>query len=207
MPDLWTWDDNVKRYRDPTGKFISAKNLISLRDEFLANRMTIVNSLADDLATGKINIQQWTLSMRQEIKTAYMVEYELGIGGRNMMTFADFGSVGGQLSNQYRYLNNFAEEIAKGNLSPAQIQMRSRMYIDSATQSFERARSASMGMPQLPAYPGDGQTVCRSNCKCNWKIEEVEFGWNCYWKLGIAEHCDDCVTNSEIWNPLFVMRQ
>jgi len=205
MPDSWVWDDAVKRYRSPTGQFISVKQLIPLRDEFLANRMSIVNNLADQLATGKISVQQWVLNMRSEIKIAYMTEYELGIGGRNMMTFADFGRVGGQLKNQYQYLNNFAAEISQGKLSPAQIQMRSRMYIDSATQSFERARSASMGMPRLPAYPGDGQTACRANCKCNWKIVERTVGWDCYWQLGVAEHCDDCVSNASRWNPLYIV--
>lgn len=204
MPEPWRWDDKVKRYRDPTGKFISPKNMLSIRDQFLERRMGIVNGLGDDLATGKINVQQWVYNMRQEIKRAYLGEYELGVGGRNMMTQADYGRVGGQLKRQYEYLNNFAKEIQDGKLSQAQIQMRSRMYIDGATQSYERARSASMGMPLLPAYPGDGQTICRSNCKCNWKIEKVDSGWECYWQLGIAEHCPDCVSNSQKWNPLYI---
>jgi len=206
MPDPWIWDDVVKRYRTPTGQFISAKNLIPLRDEFIANRMAAVNNLADQLASGQINIQQWVLNMRQEIKITYMAEYELGVGGRNMMGFVDFGSVGGQLKNQYEYLNNFANDIVQGNLSQKQIEARSRMYIDGGTQSFERARSRSMGLPQLPAYPGDGSTICRSNCKCHWRIVESELGWDCYWTLGPAEHCEDCARREQTWNPLYLMR-
>jgi len=200
----WRWDDTVNRYRDPQGRFISGKKLINIRDEFTARRMDAVNDLAEQMATDKLNLQQWTLNMRQEIKRTYLAEYEAGIGGRNMMTQSDFGRVGGMLKRQYEYLNNFAEEVRQGKLSVAQIKLRARMYIDSATQSFERSRSISQGVPDLPQYPGDGKTVCRSNCKCNWKIERVEFGWNCYWKLGVAEHCDDCVQNSAQWNPLFI---
>lgn len=197
------WDDRVNRYRR-AGRFIKVKDLLEHRDTFLGRRMDVVNDLAEQLANDQINVQQWVLQMRQEIKRAYMAEYELGIGGRNMMTQADFGRVGGMLKNQYNYLNGFAEDIQQGKLSVAQIQMRGRMYVDSATQSFERANAIARGLPSLPAYPGDGQTVCRSNCKCNWRIEPVEFGWNCYWELGAAEHCPDCVANASRWNPLFV---
>jgi len=66
-------------------------------------------------------------------------------------------------------------------------------------------------LPELPAYPGDGQTICLTNCACSWQIEEVYegevlTGWDCYWTLGIVktEHCDDCLDNTGKWNPLFI---
>jgi len=47
---------------------------------------------------------------------------------------------------------------------------------------------------------------------CSWDIQEVvdeegtKAGWDCFWTLGMAEHCEDCVENSHKWNPLFVGR-
>lgn len=97
------------------------------------------------------------------------------------------------------------------SLYEAQIAARSRMYISSAREAFERANARAHGAPDLPAYPGDGQTVCLTNCRCNWRIEEVYddegnlAGWNCYWEIdAAAENCPDCQANHSKWYPLFL---
>jgi hypothetical protein len=161
-------------------------------------------ALAADLAGGKLTLNEWLLQMRKIIKEAYIAEYSLAVGGIGNLTQSDYGRIGAMLKKQYQYLQNFAEDIAKGNLSQAQIAYRAKMYIDSSTQAFERANAIIQGVPHLPAYPGDGQTACRANCRCHWEIEKTDGGYNCYWRLGVAEHCDDCVANAAAWNPLFL---
>ena len=120
------------------------------------------------------------------------------------MTQSDYGRVGGLLKRQYQYLDNFAKEIGAGKLSQGQVETRSKMYINSSTQAFERGKASTLGLPQLPAYPGDGQTRCRTNCKCNWRIIDKETHWECTWNLNPAEHCDDCLANAARWNPLVI---
>lgn len=83
-----------------------------------------------------------------------------------------------------------------------QIAARSQMYMNSSREAFERGKTRAHGVPPLPAYPGDGQTRCLTNCKCEWVFEPTETGVNCYWKLNPAEHCDDCLNNAARWNPL-----
>jgi hypothetical protein len=57
--------------------------------------------------------------------------------------------------------------------------------------------------PDLPAYPGDGQTSCLSRCRCSWKILAHEDRWECWWKLNpAAEHCEECVANARRYDPL-----
>jgi hypothetical protein len=117
--------------------------------------------------------------------------------------------VGWLLREQYRYLDNFIEEIASGKLSEGQIRARARMYIDAAHEAFERARSEAFGLPLMPAYPGDGQSRCLTKCRCNWRHEEVRehgklTGWRSTWQLNPADHCDDCVSNAKLWAPLIV---
>jgi hypothetical protein len=67
---------------------------------------------------------------------------------------------------------------------------------------YELGKAESQGAPSLPAYPGDGQTACLGNCRCNWDIEETEDAWEATWELNDAEHCADCIANAEQWNPL-----
>jgi len=176
-----------------------------------------VNSSGTDLlsnlvSNGMMNPRDWHEMMREEIKREYIREYMLGRGGRGSMTQVDWGSVGGMLADQYRYLKDFAKLVEEGKLSEAQIRARSAMYINSAREGFERGQARAFGIPDgaLPAYPGDGQTICLTLCACNWFIEEVYdeqgnlIGWNCYWTLGIVktEHCPDCLENAGKWNPL-----
>jgi hypothetical protein len=209
MPPVvnYIFDSVAGRWRSTaTGRFISHAAAIAARDNYITAKYNLMSTLASQLNTSDvISIQRWTLDMRAQIKSAYVNEYLLGRGGIKNMTQADWGRIGGMLKNQYHYLNNFAADIAKG-MSPEQIALRARMYIDSATQAYERAQAISKGL-DLPAYPGDGTTECRSNCKCHWEIITGEDAYSCYWRLEPqAEHCDTCDARSGMWNPLVFPR-
>jgi len=45
---------------------------------------------------------------------------------------------------------------------------------------------------------------CLSNCLCSWRVERTPEAFNCYWTLGLGEHCQDCLDRSRIWDPLVV---
>lgn len=165
-----------------------------------------MDALSRRLINGDINVQQWVLEMRQQVKDTFINEYMLGRGGRNNMTQADWGRVGRMLRDQYQYAEGFARDIDAGKVSAGQIRTRARMYVDSGTQAFERAKAESQGIPPLPAYPGDGQTICRANCQCHWECSDEGDHWACTWVLGEAEHCPDCVDNAERWAPLEIAK-
>lgn len=205
----WIWDDLKKFFFDAVG-VIAGKlgfgTLVDLRDEFTEGVLLESDKLISSLMeTGKIDIQTWSLQMRELIKNTYRAQYELAIGGRENMTQADYGRLGGILAEQYRYLQGFVDDLASGKLSLTQAMYRARMYINSSTQAFERARAAGYGI-DLPQYPGDGSTQCLTNCKCEWDIQfdEETFTFSCYWKLGYAEHCPDCLDAAQIYSPYVV---
>lgn len=213
MPsEYWRWNQNARRYYvtpdgaaalgHKPGTFVSQAQMLTLRDSFIDSQKAYTNGLAAQLSRGDITIQQWTLAMREEIKTTYIAQYLLAHGGRDTMTPADWGRIGQKVRVQYEYLQKFAEDIAKGNLTEGQIAARARMYVESSSQMFEQAHGAAVGMPALPAYPGDGKTACKSNCKCTWEIKDLKDRWECYWTLNPAEHCSDCLGNAAKWNPL-----
>lgn len=203
----WEWDQPSKRYRNTeTGRYMGSRQMLPLRDEFIDAQKAAAGDLADRLAAGEITTNRYVEEMRGLIKTTYLDEYALAHGGRNNMTSRDFGIVGNMCRDQYGYLNNFAGEINAGELSPAQIRARGRMYIESASRAYERAAAEVRGIPRLSRYPGSGDTACRANCRCYLEFEESEIEWRVFWRLSDAEHCEDCVGLAAEWNPLVVLK-
>lgn len=209
-PELgWRWDDRAKRYRAPNGRFIAAPKLVEIRDTFTGKLSERAGDLARALTDGDMSLGRWHEAMRDLVKHAYYDQYALARGGRGKMTPADRGRVGALVKQQYGYLRAFAEDIAAGKLTPAQIAARAKLYMAGGTQAYERSMAHDHGLLdgyELPAYPGDGSTVCKVNCKCHWEIKEYKNRWEAWWRLGAAEHCPDCVERSQTWAPYKVMR-
>lgn len=207
----WEWDQPSKRYRNrDTGRYMGSRQMLPLRDEFIDAQKGAVSDLVDRLADGEITTNRFVEEMRGLIKTSFIDEYALAHGGRHNLTSRDFGIVGQMCRGQYGYLNAFAEQINAGELSPAQIRARGRLYIEAASQAYERAAAEVRGIrgPHgLPAYPGDGSTVCRTNCKCTWEFAETETDWECTWTLHPAEHCADCLERAARWAPYVAPKQ
>jgi hypothetical protein len=113
-------------------------------------------------------------------------------------------------AEQTHFLEGWVADIAKaGRLVGGA--GRAAMYGESLGQVYQRAyflaRGSRVGLPDLPAYPRDGSTVCLTHCRCQWKI--VKRAGDLYeatWRLGQAEHCSDCLKRSQEWNPLRMMR-
>lgn len=112
-----------------------------------AERVAALSPTADwanQVASGELPVDAWQTQMRQEIKTRYIQQYLACRGGTGVMTQVDYGSIGGMLADQYRYLDGFAAEIAEGNLSEAQIAQRSEMYLNSSREACERGQKRAM---------------------------------------------------------------
>jgi hypothetical protein len=76
------------------------------------------------------------------------------------------------------------------------------MYMRSAREAFERGKMRAWGIPDLPAWPGDGSTECLTNCRCHWEFEPWQGYINCYWIIDWeAENCQDCIDRYHLWNP------
>lgn len=172
---MWQW---LKR----AGQYVTAatRRLLGTRDQRRVSDLDLdrhsdnARELADQLAAGTITLDEWHAAMRTEIKNTYIQQYLLARGGVDQMTPQDWGSVGGMVADQYRYLDRFAHEIARAagaalagaGLTVLAIAMRSRMYTNSGRQAFEKAQARTM------ALVGKGEVR---------------------WTLGVAEHCPGCV--------------
>lgn len=216
----WVWEEKTKRYRltregarglgalgyeRQAGQFVGPATLRNLRETYNVKRAGVVVDLAGQVKAGSLSHSEWVMAMRQEIKTQYINQYVMARGGLGNMTQADYGRVGRMLRTQYGYLNEFGAAMTNNpQWSERYIAARSQLYLNSSTQAYEVANQMARGLPPLPAYPGDGKTVCLSNCNCYWDIREDEEAWYCTWMLTASEHCPDCVDNSRMYNPLTI---
>ncbi len=166
-----------------------------------------IEALTQDLIDGKMDLTQWVDDMKAELRRGNHEQFVVGKGGdKSLIDRKEYLQLGPELKRQYRYLNNFAADIKQRADSGQSIQFalaRSKMYARSTQAMMWRA-----AIPvKLPRYPRDGQTRCRTNCKCyltyeyerdeDGKITAVLVTWN----LVPAEHCEDCIDLSREWNP------
>lgn len=207
----WRFDPTSRRYRDSeTGRFLSRARAQELLDQSRTTGQDEVTRLAGLLAGGQIDPADWRLRMRGEIKAEAIRQYLLGRGGRAQMTHSDWGRVGGIISDQYRYLDrnesSFYAQVLAGELNEGTIAHRSRMYINSTREAYERALIARLrGSPfdeerwflgaaehctdcsdlaargwvpkgSLGTVPGAGQTACLTSCQCTLRYRESATG-------------------------------
>lgn len=196
LTSVYNYDNSTQRWRNAdNGRFVAHSNVVDeMRAHQLATHSTL-ESLTRQLYSGNINLAQWQIATASELKDAHLAQAIFGAGGRVNMDFAAFGRVGQTLREQYGFLNNFANEIAAGNVSEAQALARIKMYGNAVQQSYYAeyaeqnkgtgkkfyydlqigencvtciARSA--GNPyeydNLQGYPGDGSTICKANDLC-----------------------------------------
>lgn len=152
-----------------------------------------LDGLTRQLYSGQLSMEQWQLAVAGELKDAHLAQSMYAVGGKHNMTQANFGRVGGTLADEYRYLSQFADDIAAGRISEAQALARIRQYGKATQQSYWREYAQSRrgkkvnwtvhpgescsdclemeannphDVERLTKYPGSGHTQCRGNCNC-----------------------------------------
>ena len=193
--EYWYWDADAYRYVDSTGALFPAKSMQTMVNSSLEMSSNYTSDITQRLASGDLTRSQFTELLRAELKGEYIRQYMLGRGGYEQMTFKDWGSIGGSLAEQYRYIDGFIDTILEGKLSEKQLSARAKMYANSAREANARARNVTMkdwgvdeefwyttsgnscvdcldyeamGYQELGyfPFPCDGTTVCLTNCKC-----------------------------------------
>ncbi len=215
----WQWDD-ARKVHVEDGRLLAREQLLSYSQQSLDMSTVSTDVLAAQISSGILTPDKWHDFMREELKHEYIRQYLLGRGGRPQMTAVDWGSIGGSLAEQYRWLRGFKDDIENKDLTEGQIKVRelrglvtavsphpissirrAAMYVNSAREAFYRARARAMGFSpdRLPYHPADGGTPCLTRCNCDWNYVAVYdgdelIGWDCYWQLGVSvKHCDGCL--------------
>jgi hypothetical protein len=206
----WTFDAQTGRYQDAEGNVLSDADVRALLGRFLETQSARAAAVTESLIEGSLAVGEWEAEMRSLIKDTFGASYLLGRGGRNMMEFGDWGRLGAMTRRQYTFLNAFASDVASGSQSRARALQRANLYPLAARAAQQRAMVLTLGAPDLPAYPGDGTSSCKSNCRCYWSLEPITLpggaaGWNATWiDVQGPDECTECQDRAGEWNPLQV---
>ncbi|MBZ0315093.1 MAG: hypothetical protein K8L91_01650 [Anaerolineae bacterium] len=161
-----------------------------------------MEDMTQQLANGTLSLQDWQLAMREELRRSALEQYVTGKGGDPAnINQADYLALGPELKSQYRYLNKFAAAIDKAAKDGKPLDFavqRAKLYARSTQAVFWKSEIPV----QLPQYPRDGSTACKSNCKCRLRVQHLEDAVLVWWQLSPAEHCEDCLALARKWNPL-----
>lgn len=203
----WSFDPATRQYRnDDSGATLDEPQLRPLLQQLLNSVVERTRGVTGDLANNLITVPEWEVEMRRSVKEVFGSSYLLSRGGRNVMQPRDWGIIGQQVRKQYRFLNDFAKQVADAGITRDRALARADMYPLAARQAYSRGSASALGDPALPAWPGDGTTRCLSNCGCVWEIDRVsEEEWEARWIVSREkESCLDCLDRSSTWASLRV---
>jgi hypothetical protein len=155
-----------------------------------------IGDATDALIGGKINTAEWTLRMREEIRSGHRAAAMLANGGK--MTPSTLGRLGATVRAQYDYLTRLSSQIENGEVAlDGKLRARAKMYGQAVRLSYEnqvRAREqnarmseerrvlssaehcsdcvgyAATGWQPAGTLPQIGDSQCRSNCHCHFEF-------------------------------------
>lgn len=201
--DEWVYDKTKRFVNKTTGKRVPEATIRGLGDKWLDSLEDYGVDLTESLEEGQ-DVGEWGSDLAKTVLLLAIVYYLLGRGGLSQMGESDWFSLTNEINDQYDYLSGFADDVAAGALSKAQINARTSLYFASASQRYHQGRANAFGLT-LPGYPGVG-TDCKMNCKCFWNIKEYADRWECFWMRTAAESCPTCVARSISWNPYILYK-
>ncbi len=204
----WLWDADVFDYVDEAGNKMGRHELTTRSRKMVTSSTDAMVDIGMSVGNGTRSVEAARLALREELKNEYIRQYLAGRGGRPLMTSVDWGSVGGSLAEQFKYLEkNVIPNLA--TMTEGQIRSRMGMYANSSREAFFRAQTRARGFQPgaLPYFPADGNTICLTRCNCEWDMVEVRedgdtIGFDAYWRLGgSVQHCDSCLTRAAESSP------
>ena len=165
----YTWNPASQRYRNnDTGRYVSLRDILRLLEEQTNQADALLGALTVAFFEGAIAAAVWTDQMQNELRRLHSQNRALAAGGWDRMTPRDWGAVGGRLRDDYARVQRLATEIQNGTVSLPQALNRVNGYVGNARVQFWEAERE-----RAQAEPGQAVIELR--------------------RLGIAEHCADCV--------------
>jgi hypothetical protein len=145
LEERYAWLPNAGstgRYRDrATGRFVKELQVRADLDQYIANKATRFDDLANQLRNREISLADWQLQMRNEMRLMHNNAAMVAKGGKAQMTQADWGRTGRELRSQYEYLDKWAKDIASGKAPiDGRLASRAKLYGDAARDTYEQQR-------------------------------------------------------------------
>jgi len=186
------------RYIDAKGRMVRQDAVTSEMEKSITGIRDEMIDLSRRLQNSEIGLQEWYNGMRDRMKIIHNLDAAIAKGGWAQMTQSDWGAVGAISKRQYQFLNNFAQQIKDGTHPlNGRFLVRAGMYADAARGTGEdmKRREAGrngfteearvlgradhcvdcvrwnvdvLGWQPIGTIPRIGDSVCRTNCRCNF---------------------------------------
>jgi hypothetical protein len=197
QPSAFSYDAEQGTYRRrSTGQYVSRAQIREAIDSAIQKEERELARISRRLAARTITIDEWQSESAQIIKNIHLWNGAAGKGGWGEMTQSDFGKVGARLREQYGYLDNFAQQLERGEVDvrSAGFLTRVEMYAEAGRNTYHSTllsamQSAGMTEERNVLYPADhcagcleadgegwvaigelplpGERDCLTNCKCD----------------------------------------
>lgn len=158
----WSYDPRTARYRDSrTGRFLAHETIVQIRDTFAERVRVEMGKVTDAYQSGRLSAGEWKTAMRGQLKNSTIASYELGKGGGEQMTAADYGRVGRALRDQYAYLEKFAAQVPQ--MTPEGVSVRAQLYAETAIGAYETGRAQALiqaGVKEATWHTAADEAVC-----------------------------------------------
>lgn len=147
LEERYAWKPNAGstgRYQDrATGRFVKELQVRADLDKYIDAKNTRLDALANQLRNREISLADWQLQMRNEMRLMHNNAAMVAKGGRDQMTYADWGRVGQRLRFQYGKLDDWARDIGSGKAPiDGRLNWRARLYGQAARGTYEQQRRA-----------------------------------------------------------------
>lgn len=196
--DAYYYDDAIHAWRSAaTGRAVSTAAIQAEVQAHVEAGQAVIEELTVELNAGDITLPEWKMAVAHELKDMHGSFAMYGAGGRDAMSPSMWGRVGGNLADEYKHLQDFADGIANGTVSPAQALARAKAYGRASEQAYWRAfaETAPKSDPSLPLLrnvPKDGKppSTCHGNCNCQI-VRRKDGAYD--WVTHPGEHCAGCL--------------
>lgn len=194
MISMIVFDKKANRFRDETGRFISLGTVRGEIKKLEASVREEMRDLGKRLSENLITITAWQTEMSGLVKSAVILAVAISFGGLRQMNKLRWKRIRESVKEQNKYLNNFAGQIKRGQVSDVQIINRSGLYavqarvgyyeveqetstaklckrvLNSGESCSDCAEWAEKGFVPIDTQPPIGSLICRNWCLC-----EIEY--------------------------------
>jgi predicted ABC-type ATPase len=137
MRGPYRWNPGTGRYHGAGGLIVSQQEIRRALDEALDRLQKRVAANAEALRSGKITLKAWRDQMQADLKDTHLYSAAAAKGGWAQLTARDYGMVGQQLREQYKYLDRLARQIRSGvQALDGSFMVRSKLYAQSGRATY-----------------------------------------------------------------------
>lgn len=201
LDGAYTFDRETRLYISDAGKAITKDALHNLWIEYVDG--IDYEAQSEGLKAGTLSLAEWEASIRDSIYDNYLLSSLIAMGGLAVASLVGWGFTADLIKSQYEYLDGFANDIKSSPLTwlSGRLNARANLYRNSVYSSYENTNRneaaadgynlerrilgasdhcsdcldyASVGWQPIGTLPPIGDSICMSNCKCEFEYQKTE---------------------------------